>query len=173
MLVVQGCKTSRYGVERSVRLLNSSANARIAGVVLNLLPNRLFSGYDFFLLWRQRLQWSWQTAGGNLKPSPRSLGCDGDGVPHGHESGLDGCDQGRALCFRLGDGRVHIGVARFAVELLFYLVSLKGLFLCHRVVHCVKRAGERIDRKIIRKVDALSEIRGGVMAGVFAPSDFV
>jgi capsular exopolysaccharide synthesis family protein len=46
VLVVQGCKTSRQGVERSVRLLQG-ADARIAGVVLNLLPNRLFGGYYY------------------------------------------------------------------------------------------------------------------------------
>jgi capsular exopolysaccharide synthesis family protein len=46
VLVVQGCKTSRKAVEHSVQLLNK-ANAPIAGIVLNLLPNRRFSGYYY------------------------------------------------------------------------------------------------------------------------------
>jgi polysaccharide biosynthesis transport protein len=43
VLVVQGCKTSRKAVERSVQFLKR-ANGSIAGIVLNLLPNRRFSG---------------------------------------------------------------------------------------------------------------------------------
>jgi capsular exopolysaccharide synthesis family protein len=46
VLVVQGCKTSRKAVEHSVQLLNK-ANAPIGGIVLNLLPNRRFSGYYY------------------------------------------------------------------------------------------------------------------------------
>ncbi len=46
VLVVQGCKTSRKAVERSVQLLNN-ASAPTAGVVLNLLPSRRFSGYYY------------------------------------------------------------------------------------------------------------------------------
>jgi len=46
VLVVQGCKTSRKAVEHSVQLLNK-ANAPIGGMVLNLLPNRRFSGYYY------------------------------------------------------------------------------------------------------------------------------
>ena len=46
VLVVQGCKTSRKAVEHSVQLLNQ-ANAPIGGMVLNLLPNRRFSGYYY------------------------------------------------------------------------------------------------------------------------------
>jgi capsular exopolysaccharide synthesis family protein len=46
ILVVQGCKTSRKGVERSVRMLRD-AEARVAGVVLNLLPRRILSGYFY------------------------------------------------------------------------------------------------------------------------------
>ncbi len=46
VLVVQGCKTSRKAVGHSVQLLNK-ANAPIAGIVLNLLPNRRFSGYYY------------------------------------------------------------------------------------------------------------------------------
>ena len=46
VLVVQGCKTSRKAVEHSLQLLNK-ANAPIAGIVLNLLPNRRFSGYYY------------------------------------------------------------------------------------------------------------------------------
>ena len=40
VLVVQGCKTPRKVVQRSVQLLNN-ANAPVGGIVLNLLPNRL------------------------------------------------------------------------------------------------------------------------------------
>jgi capsular exopolysaccharide synthesis family protein len=46
VLVVHGCKTSRKVVERSVQLLNK-ANAPIGGIVLNLMPNRRFSGYYY------------------------------------------------------------------------------------------------------------------------------
>ena len=46
VLVVQGCKTSRKVVERSVQLLNK-ANAPIGGIVLNLMPNRRFTGYYY------------------------------------------------------------------------------------------------------------------------------
>jgi capsular exopolysaccharide synthesis family protein len=46
VLVVEGCKTSRKAAERSVQLLNN-AGAPIGGVVLNLLPNRRFSGYYY------------------------------------------------------------------------------------------------------------------------------
>jgi Mrp family chromosome partitioning ATPase len=46
VLVVHGCKTSRKGVERSVQLL-TKAKAPIGGIVLNLLPNRRFSGYYY------------------------------------------------------------------------------------------------------------------------------
>lgn len=46
VLVVQSCKTSRKAVEHSVQLLNK-ANAPIGGIVLNLLPNRRFSGYYY------------------------------------------------------------------------------------------------------------------------------
>jgi polysaccharide biosynthesis transport protein len=46
VLVVHGCKTSRKIVERSVQLLNK-ANAPIGGIVLNLMPNRRFSGYYY------------------------------------------------------------------------------------------------------------------------------
>ena len=46
VLVVEGCKTSRKAVARSVQLLQN-ANAPTAGVVLNLLPNRRFSGYYY------------------------------------------------------------------------------------------------------------------------------
>ena len=46
MLVVQGCKTPRIAVQRSVQLLNK-ANAPIGGIVLNLLPNRLFRGHYY------------------------------------------------------------------------------------------------------------------------------
>ena len=46
VLVVQGCKTSRKAVERAVQLLKK-ANAPIGGIVLNLLPNRRFSGYYY------------------------------------------------------------------------------------------------------------------------------
>ena len=46
VLVVQGCKTSRKAVERSVQLLNN-AGAPVGGVVLNLLPNRRYSGYYY------------------------------------------------------------------------------------------------------------------------------
>jgi capsular exopolysaccharide synthesis family protein len=47
VLVVQGCKTSRKAVERSVQFLKR-ANASIAGIVLNLLPNRRFSGGYYY-----------------------------------------------------------------------------------------------------------------------------
>ena len=46
VLVVQGCKTPRKVVERSVQLLNKS-NAPIGGIVLNLMPNRRFTGYYY------------------------------------------------------------------------------------------------------------------------------
>ena len=46
VLVVQSCKTSRKVVERAVQLLKK-ANAPIGGIVLNLLPNRRFSGYYY------------------------------------------------------------------------------------------------------------------------------
>jgi capsular exopolysaccharide synthesis family protein len=46
VLVVQGRKTSRKAVERSVQLLNK-ANAPIGGIVLNLLPNRKLGGYYY------------------------------------------------------------------------------------------------------------------------------
>jgi len=46
VLVVRGCKTSRKVVERAVQLLNK-ANAPIGGIVLNLMPNRRFSGYYY------------------------------------------------------------------------------------------------------------------------------
>jgi capsular exopolysaccharide synthesis family protein len=46
VLVVQGRKTSRKAVERSVQLLNK-ANAPIGGIVLNLLPNRRLGGYYY------------------------------------------------------------------------------------------------------------------------------
>jgi capsular exopolysaccharide synthesis family protein len=46
VLVVQGCKTSRKVVERSLQLLNK-ANAPIGGIVLNLMPNRRFAGYYY------------------------------------------------------------------------------------------------------------------------------
>ncbi|MGA3181358.1 MAG: polysaccharide biosynthesis tyrosine autokinase [Verrucomicrobiota bacterium] len=46
VLVVQGRKTSRKAVERSVQLLNK-ANAPIGGIVLNLLPNRRLNGYYY------------------------------------------------------------------------------------------------------------------------------
>jgi capsular exopolysaccharide synthesis family protein len=51
LLMVQGCKTSRRAVERSVRLLKR-ANARIGGIILNLLPNRRVGGgyyYSYYL----------------------------------------------------------------------------------------------------------------------------
>jgi capsular exopolysaccharide synthesis family protein len=46
VLVVHGCKTSRKAVERSVQMLNN-ASAPLGGVVLNLLPNRRYSGYYY------------------------------------------------------------------------------------------------------------------------------
>jgi capsular exopolysaccharide synthesis family protein len=46
VLVVQGCKTARKVVERSLQLLNK-ANAPIGGIVLNLMPNRRFTGYYY------------------------------------------------------------------------------------------------------------------------------
>jgi capsular exopolysaccharide synthesis family protein len=46
VLVVHGCKTSRKVAERSVQLLNK-ANAPIGGIVLNMMPNRRFSGYYY------------------------------------------------------------------------------------------------------------------------------
>lgn len=46
VLVVQGCKTSRQVVERSLQLLNK-ANAPIGGIVLNMMPNRRFAGYYY------------------------------------------------------------------------------------------------------------------------------
>jgi capsular exopolysaccharide synthesis family protein len=47
VLVVQGGKTPRKAVQRSRQLLNK-ANARIEGIVLNLLPRRLFKGYYYY-----------------------------------------------------------------------------------------------------------------------------
>jgi polysaccharide biosynthesis transport protein len=47
VLVVQGCKTSRKAVERAVHLLQK-ANAPIGGIVLNLLPNRRFTGGYYY-----------------------------------------------------------------------------------------------------------------------------
>jgi len=47
VLVVQGCKTPRRAVQRSVQLLNN-ANAHIGGIVLNLLPKRLFRGRYYY-----------------------------------------------------------------------------------------------------------------------------
>jgi capsular exopolysaccharide synthesis family protein len=47
VLVVQGCKTSRKAVERSVQFLQR-ANAPLGGIVLNLLPNRRFSGGYYY-----------------------------------------------------------------------------------------------------------------------------
>ena len=46
VLVVQSCKTSRKAVARSLQLLKN-ANAPIAGLILNLLPNRLMNGYYY------------------------------------------------------------------------------------------------------------------------------
>jgi capsular exopolysaccharide synthesis family protein len=46
VLVVKSCKTSRKVVARSIQLLKN-ANAPIAGLVLNLLPNRLMNGYYY------------------------------------------------------------------------------------------------------------------------------
>jgi polysaccharide biosynthesis transport protein len=46
VLVVQGRRTARKAVERSVQLLNK-ANAPIGGIVLNLLPNRKLGGYYY------------------------------------------------------------------------------------------------------------------------------
>ena len=46
VLVVQSCKTSRKAVARSLLLLKN-ANAPIAGVVLNMLPNRIINGYYY------------------------------------------------------------------------------------------------------------------------------
>ena len=46
VLVVQSCKTSRKAVARSIQLLKN-ANAPIAGLILNLLPNRLMNGYYY------------------------------------------------------------------------------------------------------------------------------
>src|SRR5665213_355302 len=46
VLVVQSCKTSRKAVARSIQLLKQ-ANAPIAGLILNLLPNRLINGYYY------------------------------------------------------------------------------------------------------------------------------
>lgn len=46
VLVVQGCKTPRKAVARSLQLLKN-ANAPIGGVVLNLLPHRRHSGYYY------------------------------------------------------------------------------------------------------------------------------
>jgi len=46
VLVVQSCKTSRKAVARSLQLLKN-ANAPIAGLVLNMLPNRLINGYYY------------------------------------------------------------------------------------------------------------------------------
>jgi capsular exopolysaccharide synthesis family protein len=46
VLVVKSCKTSRKAVTRSLQLLKN-ANAPVAGLVLNLLPNRLVNGYYY------------------------------------------------------------------------------------------------------------------------------
>jgi receptor protein-tyrosine kinase/non-specific protein-tyrosine kinase len=47
VLVVQGCKTSRKAVERAVLLLQK-ASAPLGGIVLNLLPNRRFTGGYYY-----------------------------------------------------------------------------------------------------------------------------
>jgi polysaccharide biosynthesis transport protein len=47
VLVVQGWKTARKAVEHSVQLLNN-AKAPIAGIVLNLLPNRRLGGGYYY-----------------------------------------------------------------------------------------------------------------------------
>ncbi len=46
VLVVQSCKTSRKAAARSIQLLRN-ANAPIAGLILNMLPNRLINGYYY------------------------------------------------------------------------------------------------------------------------------
>jgi capsular exopolysaccharide synthesis family protein len=46
VLVVRGCKTPRKAVERSLQLLKN-ARSPIRGVLLNLLPNRPLSGYNY------------------------------------------------------------------------------------------------------------------------------
>jgi capsular exopolysaccharide synthesis family protein len=47
VLVVRGCKTPRKAVQRSVQLLNK-ANIVIDGIVLNLLPSRLFKSQYYY-----------------------------------------------------------------------------------------------------------------------------
>jgi capsular exopolysaccharide synthesis family protein len=46
VLVVQSCKTSRKAVSRSLQLLKN-ANAPTAGLILNMLPNRILNGYYY------------------------------------------------------------------------------------------------------------------------------
>ena len=46
VLVIRSCKTSRKAVTRSLQLLKK-ANAPIAGLILNLLPNRVLNGYYY------------------------------------------------------------------------------------------------------------------------------